>query len=59
MSSIPDDVTAFHLPNAFDRVMPLGIIQPVTEMSARDIPGRKMRPTRKAGNLTAICEPIV
>jgi hypothetical protein len=33
--------------------------QPLTEMSTRDLPGGKGRPTHKADNLTAICEPIV
>jgi hypothetical protein len=39
--------------------MALGSTQPLTEMSARNIPGGKGRPARKADNLTAICEPIV
>jgi hypothetical protein len=29
------------------------------EMSVRNLPGGKGRPTRKAEKLTAICEPIV
>jgi hypothetical protein len=41
------------LPDAF------GSTQPLTEMSIRNVPGGKMRPTRKADNVTAICEPIV
>jgi hypothetical protein len=28
-------------------------------MSTRNLPGGKIRPVRKADNLTAICEPIV
>jgi hypothetical protein len=32
---------------------------PLTEMIARNLPGGKWRPARKADNLTAICEPIV
>jgi hypothetical protein len=36
--------------------MALGLTQPLTEMSTRNLPGR---PARKADNLTAICEPIV
>jgi hypothetical protein len=32
---------------------------PLTEMSTRNLPGGKVRPERKADNLTAICEPIV
>jgi hypothetical protein len=39
--------------------MALGSTQPLTEMSTRKIPGGKARPTRKADNLIAICEPIV
>jgi hypothetical protein len=33
-------------------------MQPLTEMSTRNLPGSKGRPARKADNLTAICEPI-
>jgi hypothetical protein len=39
--------------------MALESIQPLTEMSTRNLPGGKGRPARKADNLTAICEPIV
>jgi hypothetical protein len=39
--------------------MTLGSIQPVTEMSTRNLAGGKGRPTGKADNLTATCEPIV
>jgi hypothetical protein len=39
--------------------MALGLTQPLTEMSIRNIPGGKGRPVRKADNPTAICEPIV
>jgi hypothetical protein len=39
--------------------MVLGSTQPLTEMITRNLPGGKGRPTRKADNLTAICEPIV
>jgi hypothetical protein len=38
--------------------MALESTQPLTEMSTRNIPGGKGRPTRKFENLTAICEPI-
>jgi hypothetical protein len=31
---------------------------PLAEMSTRNLPGGKGRTTRKADNLTAICEPI-
>jgi hypothetical protein len=38
--------------------MDLGLTESLTEMSARNLPGDKGRPARKADNLTAICEPI-
>jgi hypothetical protein len=38
--------------------MALGSTQPLTEMSTRIFPEGKERSSRKAGNLTAICEPI-
>jgi hypothetical protein len=37
----------------------LGLTQPLTEMSTRNLPGGKGRPARRADNLTAICDPIV
>jgi hypothetical protein len=36
--------------------MALGLTQPLTEMSIRNIPGGKGRPARNADNITAICE---
>jgi hypothetical protein len=39
--------------------MALGSIHPLTEMSTITLPGSKGRRARKAGNLTANCEPIV
>jgi hypothetical protein len=39
--------------------MALGSIQPLTEMSTRNLPGGKGLPTREADNLTAICEDTV
>jgi hypothetical protein len=39
--------------------MALESIQPLTEKSTRNLPGGKVRPARRANNLTAICEPIV
>jgi hypothetical protein len=39
--------------------MALGSTQPITEMSAKNIPGGKGQPARDAENLTAICAPIV
>jgi hypothetical protein len=50
--SILDDVIGFF-------TMVMGSTQPVTEMSTSDVAGGKGRPTHKADNLTAICEPIV
>jgi hypothetical protein len=38
------------------RIMALGLTQPLTEMSTRNIPGSKGRPAHRAENLTAICE---
>jgi hypothetical protein len=37
----------------------LGLTQPLTEMSTRNLPRVKGRPARGADNLTSICEPIV
>jgi hypothetical protein len=39
--------------------MALRSTQPLTEMSAMNLPGGKGRPARKDENLTAICKPIV
>jgi hypothetical protein len=38
---------------------PLGLTQPLTEMSTRNLPGGKGLPALKADNFTAISEPIV
>jgi hypothetical protein len=37
----------------------LGSTQPLTEMSTGNLPGDKERPSRKADDLIAICEPSV
>jgi hypothetical protein len=50
--------TFFNRPNFFSRTAALGQTKPLTEMSTSNLPGRKWQPTRKADNLTAICEPI-
>jgi hypothetical protein len=42
--------------NPSNRTMALVSIQPLTEMSTRDLPGSEKRPARKADNLTASCE---
>jgi hypothetical protein len=39
--------------------MALRLTQPLTEMSTRNLPGRKERPVHKVDNFTAICEPTV
>jgi hypothetical protein len=58
--SIPDEATGFfNVPNPASRTMALGSTQPLTEMSTRNCLGGKVRPARKADNLTAIYEPIV
>jgi hypothetical protein len=58
--SIPNEVTGFfNLPNSSSLTMVLGLTQPLTEMSTRNLPVGKGRPVLKADNLTAICEPIV
>jgi hypothetical protein len=58
--SIPDEVIGFlNRPNPSYRSMALGSTQPLTEMSTRNLSGRKVRPARKADNLIAICESIV
>jgi hypothetical protein len=37
--SSPDEVDFFNLPNPSSRIMALGSTQPLTEMSARNLPG--------------------
>jgi hypothetical protein len=39
--------------------MVLESTQPITEKSARNLPGMQGRPARETDNLKAICEPIV
>jgi hypothetical protein len=46
----------FNWPNPSIRNMVLELTQPLTEMSARNLPGDKGRPERKANNLNDICE---
>jgi hypothetical protein len=58
--SIPDEVVEFFsCPSSSSRTVALGLTQPLTEMSAGNIPGGRGRPALKADNLIAICEPIV
>jgi hypothetical protein len=52
-------VDVFNLPNPSGRTMALGSIQPLTEMSTRNLkknkePGGKVRPARRADDLAAI-----
>jgi hypothetical protein len=59
-SAIPDEVTVFsNLPDLSSRTMAPWSTQPLTEMSARNLPEGKVWPGRKADNFTAICEPIL
>jgi hypothetical protein len=57
--SNPDYVIRFfNWPNPFSSNVVLGSTQPLTEMNTRNRPGGKGCPTRKADNLTAICENV-
>jgi hypothetical protein len=57
-SSIPDDVTTVpNRPDSFIHTTPLGLTQPLTEMSNMNLPGCKGRPAQMANNGTTICEP--
>jgi hypothetical protein len=57
-SLIPDEViTLFDSPTPSRRAM--GSTQSVTEMSTRNLPGRKGRPACKTDILSAVYEPIV
>jgi hypothetical protein len=48
------------LPNPSTRTMALGLTQPLTNMSARNLPGGgKAWPVRNADNFTDICKLIV
>jgi hypothetical protein len=49
----------FNWPYLSSRTMALGLAQPITEIRTGNLSGGKGRPALKAGNLTAICEPIV
>jgi hypothetical protein len=58
--SIPDKVTGFlNWPNPSSHTVSLGLTQPLTEMSTRNLPQGKVWPAHKADNFTAICEPNV
>jgi hypothetical protein len=47
------------VPNPSSHAMALGPTQPLTEMSARNLPVGRKRPAHRADNLAAICEPNV
>jgi hypothetical protein len=53
---VPDEVDFFNLPNPSSRTMALGLTQPLTKINARNLPGGKKQPGRRADNLAAICE---
>jgi hypothetical protein len=60
MGSISDEVTGFfNCPNHSRHATALRSNQPLTELSARNLPGGKGQLVHKAENLTAICEPNV
>jgi hypothetical protein len=54
--SIPDVIRFFSWSNPSSHTVALGLTQPLTEMSARNLPGDKRQPLHKADNLTTICE---
>jgi hypothetical protein len=56
---VPGEVNFFNTSTPFSRTMTLGSTQRLTEMSTRNLPGGKKRPTRRADNLAAIYEPNV
>jgi hypothetical protein len=56
---VPDEEEIFNLPNPSSRTMALGLIQPLTEISTRNLPGGKNRPAHRADNLAAIYEPNI
>jgi hypothetical protein len=57
---IPDEVIEFFTwPNPSSRIMALGLTQPLTEMSIRNLPGGKGRLECKADNLTAVYDTII
>jgi hypothetical protein len=51
-------VDFFNLPNPSNRIMAIGLTQPLIGMGTRNLPGGKGWSARKADNLTAICESI-
>jgi hypothetical protein len=59
-ASVPDDVIGFFTcPNPSSHTMAVGLTQPLTEMSTRNLPGGKGQPAHEADDFTALCEPSV
>jgi hypothetical protein len=57
---VPNENTAFfNFPNPSSCTMALGLTQPLTEMSTRNLLEDKGWPVHKADDLTDICEPTV
>jgi hypothetical protein len=56
---VPDEADFFNLPNPSSPNMALGLTQPLTEMSTRNVPGGKKLPARRADSLATIREPMV
>jgi hypothetical protein len=54
-----DEVDFLNLPNSSSRTMALGLTQPLTQMSTRNLPGGKKRAARRADSHAAIYEPNV
>jgi hypothetical protein len=61
VGSILDEVIEFffEMRKPSIRTMALGLAQPLTEMSTKNVSVGEARPARMADNLTDICEPIV
>jgi hypothetical protein len=60
VGSIPNEVIVyFTLPNPSSHIAALGLVQSLTHMSTRGLPGGKGQSACKADNLTSICELIV
>jgi hypothetical protein len=53
---VPDEVDFFNLPNTSSRIMTLGLTQPLTKMSTRNLPGGKKQPAHRADKLAVIYE---
>jgi hypothetical protein len=56
---VPMRLIFFNWPDPSGGTMALGSTQPLTEMSARNLPGDNRRLARKADKLNAICGPIL